>query len=82
MLAALLEPIVAALIQQLVAYYKTQKGEDAIRKAEAYERALEAWKEVETVRAEFKPVDLFRVSERGAGGGGVPDPGGAAPRPS
>jgi len=81
MLAALVEPIVAALIKELVAYWKTQKGENAIRKAEAYERALQAWKEVETVRAEFVPLDVFRVRDGTARSGGVPDPGGTAPRP-
>ena len=75
-LEALIEPIVAALIQQLVTYYKAQQGENAIRKADAYGRALDAWKEVETLRTEFVPTDLVRVRDSGPGGGGLPGGGG------
>ena len=70
----LAEALIGPLVAELAKYYKEQRGEEAVRKAEAYEKALEAWAAVERVRREFTPLRLFDV--RGSGevpGGGGPD---------
>lgn len=82
-LEALIEPIVAALIKEGIAHYKAQQGENAIRKVDAYERALQAWQEVQTLRVEFVPVELVRVvRDSGPGSGGLPGGGGTPGVPS
>lgn len=63
----MLESLIGPLIEQLLKLgynaYKEQKGENAIRKAEAYGRALEAWKEVTLIESEYEPVIVFRVRD-------------------
>ena len=76
--AILAEALIGPVLAELAKYYREQRGEEAVRKAEAYGKALDAWSAVERVRREFTPIRLFDLG----GGGEVPDRGSAdAPAP-
>lgn len=61
MLESLIGPLIEQLLKFGMAAYKEQKSENAIRKSEAYSRALSAWEEVKKIELEFEPVIVFKV---------------------
>jgi len=71
MLEALIGPLIKQLLEFGYSAYKDQKNENAIRKAEAYGRALDAYKEVEKIRVDFVPSVIF-VLRDGTGEREVP----------
>lgn len=70
MLESLIGPLIEQLLKFGMAAYKEQQGENAIRKAEAYGRALDAWQDVTRIESEYEPVLVFRVRD-GTGPGEV-----------
>ena len=63
MLESLIGPLIKQLLELGYTAYKDQKNENAIRKSEAYGRALDAWKEVEKIESDFVPTIIFVVRD-------------------
>ena len=72
MLESLIGPLIKQLLELGYTAYKDQKNENAIRIAEAYGRALDAWKEVEKIESDFVPIIIFKLRDS-AGSGEVPN---------
>ena len=72
MLESLIGPLIEQLLKFGIAAYKEQKGENAIRKSEAYERALKAWEDVTRIESEYQPVIVFKLRDS-TRSGEVPD---------
>ena len=72
MLESLIGPLIEQLLKFGMAAYKEQQGENAIRKAEAYGRALDAWQDVTRIESEYQPVFVFKLRD-GTRGGTIPD---------
>ena len=64
------ETIAVALVTVILnfLYKKYKDGQDDLsrRKADAYEKSLQAWKESQRIQSEFKPISIFRLRGKGS----------------